>query len=135
MPVALDWRRDDESIGARAARRSAITVAELTLERDAALAEVVRRLAAAYQPEKIYLFGSAARGDSGPDSDYDLIVVVPDDAPPERRDSGLAYQVLWGAGAAVDAVVCTSTWFNARTHLKASLPGTVLREGKLLYAA
>ena len=52
-----------------------------------------------------------------------------------RRDGGLAYRVLWGVGAAVDAVVCGSGWFHARTHLNASLPGTVLREGRLLHAA
>ena len=85
--------------------------------------------------KKLELFGSAARGDSGPDSDYDLLVVVPDEAPPERRDGGLAYRALWGVGTAVDAVVCTSGWFHSRTHLQASLPGTVVREGKLLHAA
>ena len=46
---------------------------------DAALSEVVRRLVEAYRPERIYLFGSVARGDAGPDSDYDIMVVVPDD--------------------------------------------------------
>ena len=104
-------------------------------EQEPKLAEIVRRLVVAYQPERIYLFGSVARGDTGPDSDYNLLVIVPDDAPPERRDGGLAYRALRGVGTAVDAVVCTSQWFHARTHLKASLPGTVLREGKLLYAA
>jgi predicted nucleotidyltransferase len=58
------------------------------------LNEILRRLVAAYQPERIYLFGSAARGEARPDSDYDLLVVVPDDAPPERRRSRLAYEVL-----------------------------------------
>jgi uncharacterized protein len=105
------------------------------LDQDPILAEIVDRLVDAYRPERIYLFGSKARGDAGPDSDYDLLVVVPDDAPPERRDSKLAYRVLWGVGTAVDAVVCRSSWFHARTHLKASLPGTVLREGRLLHAA
>jgi predicted nucleotidyltransferase len=104
------------------------------IEDDRRLAEVVRRLREAYKPERIYLFGSMARGEAGPDSDYDLLLVVPDEAPPERRDAGLAYRVLWGLGIAVDAVVCRSSWFHARTHLKASLPGTVLREGKLLHA-
>jgi predicted nucleotidyltransferase len=104
------------------------------LEQQPKLAEVVRRLVAAYQPERIYLFGSLARGETGPDSDYDLLVVVPDDASLERRDGGLAYRALWGVGTAVDAVVCTSGWFHARTHLKASLPGTVVREGRLLHA-
>ena len=110
-----------------------LTMTDSILEQEPKLAEIVRRLVAAYQPERIYLFGSAARGDNGPDSDYDLLVVVPDEAPPERRDGGLAYRVLWGVGAAVDAVVCTSGWFHARTHLKASLPGTVLREGRLMH--
>lgn len=105
------------------------------LKRDPKLAEIVRRLVEAFQPERIYLFGSKARGDEGPDSDYDLLIVVSDDVPPELRDAGIAYRVLWGVGAAVDAVVCRSGWFSARTHLKASLPGTVLREGKLLHAA
>jgi predicted nucleotidyltransferase len=35
---------------------------------DERLAQVVRRLIEAYQPERIYLFGSKARGDAGPDS-------------------------------------------------------------------
>jgi hypothetical protein len=107
------------------------------LERDAKLAEIVRRLVDAYRPRAIYLFGSKARGDSGPDSDYDLLVVVDDDASPERRRSRLAYKALWrfGTPGAVDALVCTRSYFDARRHLKASLPGTVLREGKLLYAA
>lgn len=66
------------------------------LERDPKLAEIIRRLVAAYQPERIYLFGSVARGEAGPDSDYDLLVVVPDDAPPEQKRSRLAYEALRG---------------------------------------
>lgn len=99
------------------------------------LAEIIRRLVAAYQPERIYLFGSIARGDAGPDSDYDLLVIVPDDAPPERRRSRLAYETLRGTGAAADVLICTRSYFEARRHLRASLPGTVLREGRLLHAA
>lgn len=102
---------------------------------DPHLAEALRRLVEAYRPERIYLFGSHARGDAGPDSDYDLLVVVPDDAPPERRRSRLAYQALHGTGVAVDVLVTTRSYFEARRHLKASLPGTVLREGRLLHAA
>jgi predicted nucleotidyltransferase len=102
---------------------------------DPLLAEITRLLIAAYRPERIYLFGSHARGDGGPDSDYDLLVVVPDAAPPERRGSRLAYEVLWEAGRAGDVLVLTRSDFEGRAHLQASLPGTVLREGRLLYAA
>ncbi len=102
---------------------------------DPALAEVVRRLVAAYEPDRLYLFGSVARGDAGPDSDYDLLLVVPDNAPPERRRSRLAYESLRGTGVAADVLVCTRSYFEDRRLLKASLPGTVLREGRLLHAA
>jgi predicted nucleotidyltransferase len=102
---------------------------------DSALAEAVRRLVAAYQPERIYLFGSVARGDADEHSDYDLLVVVPDDAPLEHRRSRLAYEALHGTGTAADVLVCTRSYFDDRRSLKASLPGTVLREGRLLHAS
>ena len=60
------------------------------------LAEIVSNLVEAYEPLTIYLFGSKARGEAGPDSDYDLMVIVPDDATPERRRSRLAYERLSG---------------------------------------
>jgi len=107
----------------------------MTFQADRDLAEVVKRLVAAYQPERIFLFGSAARGEAGPDSDYDLLVIVPDDASEERRRSRLAYTALRGTGIAADVLVCTHRYFAERLHLRASLPATVLREGKLLHAA
>src|SRR5438552_5905713 len=58
------------------------------------LHEIVRRLVQTYHPVRIYLFGSAARGDSGPNSDYDLLVLVPDSASEEQRRSRLAYRAL-----------------------------------------
>ena len=70
----------------------AIGVQTSLLDQDADLREILRRLVVAYEPGLIYLFGSKARGDAGPDSDYDLLVVVSDDAPPERRRSQLAYR-------------------------------------------
>jgi predicted nucleotidyltransferase len=101
---------------------------------DPTSAELLRRLEAAYHPDRVYLFGSRARGEGGPDRDYDLLLVVPDDAPPERKRSQLAYEVLRGTGVAADVLVCTRTWFERRRGLKASLPGTVLREGQLVHA-
>lgn len=95
----------------------------------------MRRLVEAYGPERIYLFGSTARGDAGPDSDYDIMIVVSDDAPVERQDCGLAYRALRGLGIAKDVLVWTRGEFEKRLHLKASLPSTILREGKLLHGA
>lgn len=100
-----------------------------------ALAEIVRRLVEAYQPERIYLFGSVARGESDADSDYDLLVVVSDAAPPERRSSRLGYRVLRGTGVSVDVVVWERSRSERRAQVMSSLPAVVLREGRLLYAA
>ncbi len=102
---------------------------------DPVLAEVLRRLVDAYRPERVYLFGSRARGDAGPDSDYDLMLVVGDEAPASCRSSRRAYEVLWGVRAAADVLVWTRSAFDERLHLKASFPSTIVQEGKLLYAA
>ncbi len=102
---------------------------------DPILDEIVHRLVAAYHPRSIYLFGSRARGEAGPDSDYDLLVVIADDAPENRRRSRLAYEVLRGTGVAADVVILLQAAFQQREHLKASLPATVMEEGLLLYAA
>ena len=79
---------------------------------DPILAEVVRRLQELYHPEQIYLFGSTARGESGPDSDYDLMVVVADSTPVALRDSGRAYKAIWRLGVATDVLV----WIHARAE-------------------
>lgn len=100
---------------------------------DPILAEIVRRLVEAYSPERIYLFGSVARGEAGPDSDYDLMMIVPDDAPPERLRSRLAYRALRGTGTAADVVVWPRSSFERRANVVASLPATVSREGVLVY--
>ena len=101
----------------------------------AVLAEIVRRLAEAYRPERIYLFGSTARGDAGPNSDYDLMIIVGEDAPLPLRSEDLAYRALRGTGTAADVLVWSRDDFDRQLHLKASLPSTVIREGKLLYGA
>jgi predicted nucleotidyltransferase len=105
------------------------------LSEDPILQEMVRRLGEALHPERIYLFGSRARGEAGPESDYDLLVVVPgSDLPGYRRDQ-LAGQALRGVGAAKDVLVLTRAEFEARRTVRCSLPATVEREGALIYAA
>ncbi len=99
------------------------------------LAQLVQRLTGAYHPTAIYLFGSRARGNQRPASDYDLLVVVPNDAPEELHDSRKGYDCLAGIAAAVDVMVCTEDYFTSREHVRTSLPARVMREGKLVYAA
>ena len=102
---------------------------------DRILDEVVLRLVEAYRPIRIYLFGSTARGEAGPDSDYDFMILVPDDVSPELLDCDLAYRALRGLGIAKDILISTQSNFDKQLHLKASFPSTIVREGKLLYGA
>jgi len=100
-----------------------------------ALQEIVRRLVEIYRPERIYLFGSAARGDAGLESDFDLMVVVPDDTPREVRENKEVFRALLDINAPIDILVWTRRHFDERLHLRVSFPSTIVREGKLVYAA
>ena len=97
------------------------------------LAEVVRRLVDALRPERIYLFGSHARGDATEDSDYDLLVIVEERQDQPVRMEQQAYRALRGLLGGVDVVVMTRDFFERRRQVVASLPATVVREGRLLY--
>jgi len=99
------------------------------------LAIAVKRLIAALRPERIYVFGSRARGTARPESDVDLLVVVPaSDLPAHRRDQ-LAHQAVGLHLLPMDILVLTRNEFERRREVPASLPATVLREGRILYAA
>jgi predicted nucleotidyltransferase len=98
--------------------------------------EITRRLVEFYRPARVYLFGSAARGESGTNSDLDFCVVLPDDSPEKLLRDRSIHSRFWGLHAAVDVVRLRCGDFDARAaHVIASLPATITREGKLLYDA
>jgi predicted nucleotidyltransferase len=110
-------------------------VSDVPLVPDPLLRELVERLLAELRPCRIYLFGSRARGDSGAESDYDLLLLVERPTEPPHRLSQRAYRALRGIPAAVDVLVWDRETFDSRLHLPASFPATVVREGRLLHAA
>ncbi len=57
------------------------------------LAEITRRICAVSNPQQIILFGSYARGEPGPDSDLDLLVVK-DEVDSTRAEAARIYRVL-----------------------------------------
>lgn len=99
------------------------------------LAEAVRRLVQTLKPERIYLFGSQARGEATQDSDYDILVVVPRSEQPRYLREQAAYRALFGIGVPIEVLVLTREEFERDLPVLASLPATVAREGLLLYAA
>ena len=101
---------------------------------EAVIEESVRRLRKSMVAERIYLFGSRARGDANNDSDYDFMVVIHDASLPRYKREQQAYKSLWGLRVAKDVLVFTHKEFDEGLTVISSLPATVVREGKLLYA-
>lgn len=102
----------------------------------AGLDSLVQRLVSRFDPDYIYLFGSRARGDFSDESDYDVMVVLADDAPNEL----LSWQVQAAAlmdlsiGRFKDVKFKQRSDFVRQLHLKASMPSAVVRDGRCLYA-
>ena len=97
------------------------------------LDEIVRRVVEAVAPEKIILFGSAARGETGPHSDVDLLVIK--EGADHWQDATRIYRKLAGVRAAVDAVVVTPQDVERYGDSQALVIAPALREGRVVYAA
>ena len=98
------------------------------------LADVIRRVVEAAQPDKIVLFGSAARGEMGPNSDLDLLVIKGGKFNRGRVTTEI-YRHLAGAEAAVDVVVVTPKTSSAIRDSPSWLIYPAMREGKVVYGA
>ena len=97
------------------------------------MAEVIRRIAVALKPEKIYLFGSHAWGTPTPDSDIDLFVIVKESEQPAYRRSREAYRSLRGIREPFEVIVRTISEVEKSKTVASSLVKKVLEQGKLLY--
>lgn len=86
-----------------------------------------------FDPERVILFGSHARGVAGPDSDVDLLVVMPVSG--SKREKQLEIRLaLRGFRIAKDVVVTTPEEFARRQTIPGTIERPAAREGKLLYA-
>jgi len=97
------------------------------------LNEIIRRIVEVARPEKIILFGSAVRGETGPNSDIDLLIIK--SGVHRRRLAMDLYEALGGIGHPVDLIVATPEDIEQYGHNPALVYEPALREGKVLYAA
>ena len=97
--------------------------------------KMVRRLARRFKPEQIILFGSHARGTAGPDSDVDLLVVMPLENPRhEKRNLELAMRLaLHDIKSPTDIIVVTPHEIEKHKNISGTIVHTALREGETLY--
>ena len=98
------------------------------------LIEIIRRIVEVANPDKIILFGSAARGQMGPNSDLDLLVVKSGDFHRGRLTEEI-YMNLFGVGQAVDIIVVTPEDIERYKDSFAVVIYPALKEGKVVYAA
>ena len=96
------------------------------------LPEIKRRILAASDPEKIILFGSYARGDFGPDSDLDLLVIIEGVDTP-RAESVHLRRSLRGLLVPVDIVVATPEQVERHRNTVGLIYRSALEEGTVLY--
>lgn len=85
--------------------------------------------------EAVWLFGSQSRGEGGPDSDLDFLVVVPPTEEPRYRRAQRAHSLLRNLAVPKDVVVMTREEWNRESTSATSLASTVHREGYLLHGA
>lgn len=98
------------------------------------LSKIVKRIIKTVHPKKIILFGSAARGEMGPHSDFDLLVIVPSGMH-RRRTAQKIYRNLIGIGFASDIIVITEDDLERYKDNIGMVIRPALEEGRILYAA
>jgi uncharacterized protein len=100
---------------------------------DRAIEMMVRRIVRQFRPDRVILFGSHARGEAGPDSDVDLLVVMQVEG--SRREKAVEIAVaLHDIRVPKDIIVTTPEDFEWRKEIVGTIERPATREGKVLYA-
>jgi len=88
------------------------------------------------RPAAIWLFGSRAKGTAGPESDWDLLVVLPDSVPFEQQDELVdAIQLRGLSRVNADILSCGESDFRAATNIPNTLAYEIARTGFPVYGS
>jgi predicted nucleotidyltransferase len=93
---------------------------------------IVRRIVEAVHPLRVILFGSRARGDARPDSDVDLLVVMPEGTH-RRQTAQRLYRDIRGESPSFEVLVATPSDLDKHRDNVGFVYRTILREGKDVY--
>lgn len=102
---------------------------------EAALAFLRDRLVVELNPLSIWLFGSRARGQARADSDFDLLVVLPDGLPEKFYSHSQVAAPVRACGLAYDIVPCSWSHFVKDRNDPTSLVYAAVNHGQELYHA
>ncbi len=95
--------------------------------------ELLESVVEYFRPRRVILFGSAARGNAGPDSDIDLLVILDDDAPPEQRTLRAGDRARRAYRRAVDVIPIRQTTFEVKSRIAGTLSQAAKAEGIVVY--
>ena len=99
---------------------------------DNVISEIVRRVVKVAEPDRIILFGSAARGEMGPDSDLDFLVIKSGEYDRAKLEGDL-YVAMSGVGLAADFMLVTPQQVEQYKHSKSLIIYPALNEGVEVY--
>jgi predicted nucleotidyltransferase len=94
---------------------------------------MVKRIVKKFHPEQIILFGSQARGEAGPDSDIDLLIVMGFEGSVREKRLQIRQTINKGP-VPVDVVLTRPEDFAWRKEVVGTIEWPAAREGKVLYA-
>lgn len=95
--------------------------------------ELLDPVVAYFNPRRVILFGSHARGNAGPDSDIDLLVVLDDDAPPERVTLQAGQEARSGYHRPADVIPLREDTFRRMGGIPGTLARAALLDGITVY--
>jgi predicted nucleotidyltransferase len=99
----------------------------------AAIRPLLDRIVARWNPRQVWLFGSRARGDSTPESDWDLFVVVEDSAGDDDLDPGVGRRLRRACGVRADVIPWRVSEFAEFRSTPNTLAYSVAEDGVLLH--
>src|SRR6185436_9609303 len=94
---------------------------------------LLERVIAHLNPQKVILFGSRATGKIHEDSDWDFLVIVDDDIPPERIGWRSMYEARRRIPSPTDLIPCRESTFRNRSDIVGSQPSIAATDGTVVY--
>ena len=111
----------------------AIGAASVAIPHVAAIQTLLDRIVAHWRPLQVWLFGSRARGDATPESDWDLFVVVDDSTGDDELDPGVGRRLRRECGVRADVIPWRASEFVEFRHTPNTLAYSVANDGVLLH--
>jgi predicted nucleotidyltransferase len=95
--------------------------------------ELLDPVVAYFNPRRVIVFGSVARGEAGPDSDIDLLVIVDDDTPAEKVTLRAGFESRRSYHEPADVIPVRETTFRQNAQIAGTLSRAAVLDGVVVY--